>query len=103
MAPLSPLRDHLKEELRADIGQGYVSNIVQRNQGVLLAVYERRTLHHGWHADPGLGLAEELPLQRRLQRRRWGELPRQKRCNKTHESTTDANARLWLSKKSYVS
>ena len=40
------------------------------------ALYERRTLYGGWHADPGLGLAEELSLQRRLRRRRRHELPR---------------------------
>jgi transposase len=28
--------------------------------------YERRTLHGGWHADPGVGIAEKLSLQRRL-------------------------------------
>src|SRR5665213_313661 len=37
---------------------------------LLQAFYERRALHGGWHADSGVGLAEELSLQRRLRWRR---------------------------------
>ena len=33
---LGPFRDHLKEELRADVGKGNVSDLVQRDQFVLL-------------------------------------------------------------------
>ncbi len=34
--PLGPLRDHLEEELRADVGRGHVSDLVERDQFVLL-------------------------------------------------------------------
>ena len=91
-AVFSKNRDRL---LNSEVAQ----RVLCRSQQTGQAVYERRALHGGWHADPGVGVAEELPLQGRLGRRRRHELPRRKRSNKTHESTTDADARLY--KKSY--
>jgi hypothetical protein len=63
------------------------------------ALYERRTLHGGWHADPGMVLAKRFGLKDGSNDGVGGDFHGQKRSNKTHESTTDADARLC--KKSY--
>ena len=58
-AVFSKNRDRL---LTSDVAQQFFAEVNKHGQ----AVYERRTLHGGWHADSGVGFAEELSLERRL-------------------------------------
>lgn len=61
---------------------------------------QRRALQRGRHADRGMGLAQELQAQGRDSGTPPGRNPEvdfkgQERCNDTHASTTDADARLF--------
>jgi transposase len=39
--------------------------VLRRGEPASAEVHVRRTLHRGWHADPGLGFAEELSIEGR--------------------------------------
>jgi hypothetical protein len=73
--------------------------VLCRNEQAGEEIHVRRALHGGRNTDSGLGFAEELSLEGRLDDGAGTKFHGQKRSNKTHASTSDADARLY--KKSY--